>query len=70
MIPLSAVPLAEDETLVEGFQATVDGHVVTVSAVLERTCVYVHSSGERRLANKQDVMVDPEKLTIRRRRLG
>ena len=62
--------LAEDEILLEGFQATVGGQVVTVTAVLERTCVYVTTDGDRRLANKQDLIVEPEKLPIRRRRLG
>jgi hypothetical protein len=64
------VQLAEDEILLEGFQATVGGQVVTVTAVLERTCVYVTTDGDRRLANKQDLIVEPEKLPIRRRRLG
>ncbi len=68
--PLSDVRLAEDEILLEGFEATIGGLVVTVTAVLERTCVYVTPDGDRRLANKHDLMVDPEKLPIRRRRLG
>jgi hypothetical protein len=68
--PLSDVPLAEDEIVLEGFEATVGGVAVTVTAVLERTCVYVTADGDRRLANKHDLLVDPEKLPIRRRRLG
>jgi len=68
--PLSEVQLSEDEILLEGFEATIRGEVVTVTAVLERTCVYVTSDGDRRLANKHDLMVEPEKLPIRRRRLG
>ncbi|HKF78652.1 MAG TPA: hypothetical protein VKF59_21110 [Candidatus Dormibacteraeota bacterium] len=68
--PLSEVRLAEDEILLEGFQAALAGQVVTVTAVLERTCVYVTADGERRLANKQDLLVEPENLPIRRRRLG
>jgi hypothetical protein len=68
--PLSEVRLAEDEILLEGFEATIRGEVVTVTAVLERTCVYVTTEGDRRLANKQDLLVDPDKLPIRRRRLG
>ncbi len=68
--PLSEVRLAEDEILLEGFQATLRGEVVTVTAVLERTCVYVTRDGDRRLANKQDLLVEPDKLPIRRRRLG
>lgn len=68
--PLNEVRLAEDEILLEGFEATLRGEIVTVTAVLERTCVYVTREGDRRLANKQDLLVDPDKLPIRRRRLG
>lgn len=68
--PLSEVRLAEDEILLDGFEATIRGEIVTVTAVLERTCVYVTLDGDRRLANKHDLLVEPDKLTIRRRRLG
>ena len=68
--PLSEVRLAEDEILLEGFEAMLRGEIVTVTAVLERTCVYVTREGDRRLANKHDLLVDPDKLPIRRRRLG
>ncbi len=68
--PLSEVRLAEDEILLEGFEAIIRGEVVTVTAVLERTCVYVTADGDRRLANKHDLLVEPDKLPIRRRRLG
>ena len=68
--PLSEVPLAEDEILIEGFEATIGGVTVMVTAVLERTCVYVTSDGERRLASKRDLLVDPTRLTIRRKRSG
>ena len=68
--PLSEVRVAEDEIILEGFEATLKGVSVTVTAVLERTCVYVAPGGERKLASKQDLLVEPEKLTIRRRRLG
>jgi hypothetical protein len=68
--PLSDVPLAEDEIVLEGFEATVGGVAVTLTAVQERTIVYVTADGDRRLANKHDLLVDPEKLPIRRRRLG
>ena len=68
--PLSEVPLAEDETLMEGFEATLSGVPVKVTAVLERTCVYVTPDGERRLASKRDLIVDPARLTIRRKRSG
>jgi len=65
--PLSEVALAEDEILLEGFEATIGNEKVTVTAVLERTCVYVTADGDRRLANKQELMVEPENLPIRRR---
>lgn len=65
--PLSEVPLAEDEILLEGFEATIGNEKVTVTAVLERTCVYVTADGDRRLANKQELMVEPGSLPIRRR---
>ena len=68
--PLSEVRLTEDEILLEGFEATLRGEIVTVTAVLERTCVYLTRDGDRRLANKHDLLVDPDKLPIRRRRLG
>lgn len=70
MRPLSEIPVAEDETLLEGFEAIIGGETVTVTAVLERTCVYVTADGDRRLANKHELLVEPEKLTIRRRRMG
>ena len=68
--PLSELPLAEDEILIEGFEATLGGVPVMVTAVLERTCVYVTADGERRLASKRDLLVDPARLTIRRKRSG
>lgn len=67
---LSEVPLAEDEILLEGFEATIGNETVTVTAVLERTCVYLTADGDRKLVNKQDLMVDPEMLPIRRRQSG
>jgi hypothetical protein len=67
---LSDIRLQEDEVLLDGFEASIDGTPVVVTAVLERTCVYETSDGVRRLANKRLLMVDPEKLPIRRRRLG
>jgi hypothetical protein len=66
--PLSEVKLAEDEVLLEGFMATLNGVPVVVTAVLERTCVYVTTGGERKLANKRALLVEPAELTIRRRR--
>lgn len=68
--PLSEVKLAEDETLLDGFQAIIGGETVTITAVLERTCVYVTATGDRKLAGKAELMVEPEGLPIRRRKLG
>jgi hypothetical protein len=67
---LSDVPLSDDELLVDGFEATLDGMQVRITAVLERTCVYVDRDGNRRLASKKDVWVEADKLPIRRRGVG
>ena len=66
---LSEVELDEDEVLIDGFDAVLDGERVRVTAVLERTCVYVHKGGERRLARKEELLVEADKLPIRRRGL-
>jgi hypothetical protein len=67
---LSDVALEEDEVLIDAFDATLDGVKVLVTAVLERTCVYVDRTGDRRLASKKDVWVEADKLPIRRRGIG
>jgi hypothetical protein len=67
---LSDVALEEDEVLVDAFEATLGGVKVRITAVLERTCVYVDRSGDRRLASKKDVWVEADKLPIRRRGAG
>jgi hypothetical protein len=67
---LSEVELDEDEVLVDTFDAMLDGTRVQITAVLERTCVYVDSDGDRRLARKIDLWVEANKLPIRRRSLG
>lgn len=67
---LSEVKLDEDEVLIDGFDATLDGVKVRITAVLERTCVYVARDGDRRLARKIDLWVEANKLPIRRRSLG
>ena len=67
---LSEVVLEEDEILSEGFDATLDGVLVRITAVLERTCVYLGTEGERRLASKKDLWVEADKLPIRRRGLA
>jgi hypothetical protein len=67
---LSDVALEEDEVLVDAFEATLDGVKVRITAVLERTCVYVDRTGDRRLASKKDVWVEAYKLPIRRRGAG
>jgi hypothetical protein len=64
---LSQVELDEDEVLIDAFDATLDGVRVRVTAVLERTCVYVDRDGDRRLARKTDLVVEADKLPIRRR---
>jgi hypothetical protein len=68
--PLSEVELDEDEVLIDGFDATLGGERVRITAVLERTCVYVHTGGDRRLARKEELWVEADKLPIRRRGLG
>ncbi len=68
--PLSEVELDEDEVLIDAFSATLDGESVRVTAVLERTCVYVGRDGDRRLARKMDLLVEADKLPIRRRSIG
>ena len=67
---MSEVVLEEDEVLTEAFGATLDGARVRVTAVLERTCVYLGPEGERRLVSKKDLWVEADKLPIRRRGIG
>lgn len=67
---LSDIVLEEDEVLAGGFEAILAGDRVRITAVLERTCVYLGKEGERRLALKKDVLVEPDKLPIRRRGFG
>ena len=64
---LSQVELDEDEVLIDPFDATLAGVRVRITAVLERTCVYVDRDGDRRLARKNDLWVEADKLPIRRR---
>ena len=68
--PLSEVELDEDEVLIDAFDAVLDGIQVRITAVLERTCVYVSRDGDRRLARKNDLWVEADKLPIRRRSIG
>jgi hypothetical protein len=68
--PLSEVELDEDEILIDGFDAVLREERVRITAVLERTCVYVDPGGERKLARKEDLMVEADKLPIRRRGLS
>ncbi|HEX7264258.1 MAG TPA: hypothetical protein VF383_08790 [Candidatus Dormibacteraeota bacterium] len=67
---LSDVVLDEDEVLIDAFVATLDGVNVRITAVLERTCVYIGRDGDRRLASKKDLWVEADKLPIRRRGIG
>jgi hypothetical protein len=64
------VDLEEDEVLIEGFEAQLNGVSVRVTAVLQRTCVYLSKEGERRLVSKKDLWVEADKLPIRRRGIG
>jgi len=64
---LSEVELDEDEVLIDGFDAVLRDEMVRITAVLERTCVYVDRSGDRKLARKEDLLVEADKLPIRRR---
>jgi hypothetical protein len=68
--PLSEVELDEDEVLIDAFDASLGGTRVRITAVLERTCVYIDRGGERRLASKKDLVVEADKLPIRRRGIG
>ena len=68
--PLSDVELDEDEVLIDGFDATLEGERVRITAVLERTCVYVDRIGDRKLARKEHLWVEADKLPIRRRGIG
>jgi len=67
---LSEVQLEEDEVLLEGFDALLNGVEVRITAVLERTCVYQGAEGDRRLATKSELWVEADKLPIRRRGIG
>ena len=67
---LSDVEIDEDEVLIEAFDAMLDGATVRITAVLERTCVYIDRDGDRRLARKIDLWVEADKLPIRRRWIG
>ena len=67
--PLSEVELDEDEVLIDGFDAVLQGERVRITAVLERTCVYVDRGGDRRLARKEELIIEADKLPIRRRGL-
>jgi hypothetical protein len=67
--PLSQIKLDEDEVLIDAFDATLNGVKVRITAVLERTCVYVDREGDRRLARKIDIWVEADRLPIRRRSL-
>ena len=62
--------LDEDEVLIDGFDALLAGEKVRVTAVLERTCVYVDRSGDRRLVRKDELWVEADKLPIRSRGLA
>jgi hypothetical protein len=56
--------------LIDAFDAMLEGAKVRITAVLERTCVYIDRDGVRRLARKMDLLVEADKLPIRRRWIG
>ena len=71
LVRLDNVSMDEDDEILPDFEAEVDdGRRVWVTAVLERTCVYVDRGGDRRLARKEDLWVEADKLPIRRRGLS
>jgi len=55
--------------LIDAFDALLGGEKVRITAVLERTCVYVDRGGDRRLARKEELWVEADKLPIRSRGL-
>ena len=64
-VSLDTVELGEEEVLLPGFEAIVDGHKVLVTAVLERTTVIEPEPGaEKVLVNKAKVWVDRSVLKI------
>jgi hypothetical protein len=67
---LSDIPPDEDQVLIDAFAATLDGATVRVTAVLERTCVYLDGGGDRRLAGKNDLWVEASRPPIRRRSIS
>lgn len=69
-VALSRLRVDEDECIVEGFPAELEGIRVWVTALLERTCVYETPENERKLISKEKLLVDREAVPIRRRRLG
>jgi hypothetical protein len=56
--------------LIDGFDAILDGERVRITAVLERTCVYLDRMGDRKLARKEYLVVEADLLPIRRRSIG
>ncbi len=67
---MSDIPLDENEVLLDGFDASLDGVTVRITAVLERTCVYQSREAVRRLDPKKDLWVEAADLPIGRRGLG
>ena len=65
--PLSQVDFDEDEVLIDSFDPTLDGVKVRITAVLERTCVYLDEHGDRRLARKNDLWAEAGQVPVRRR---
>jgi hypothetical protein len=63
LVPLDSIP-SEGYVVRPEFWAQVDGEAVFVTAVLERTVVYV-SGSERKLTNRKNCFADPRDLVVR-----
>jgi len=62
LVQLSTVP-SDGHVIDPEFWARVDGETVFVTAVLERTIVFI-SGSERKLTNRRNCWVDPEFLVM------
>jgi hypothetical protein len=65
-VPLDSILKDEDIVAMPGFQAEIDGRLVHVTAVLERTVVYEPAPGEpKALASRRHCLVQPHEVTLR-----
>lgn len=63
LVPLSSIP-SDGYVIRPEFWAYIEGELVFVTAVLERTVVYV-SGEERKLTNRKNCWADPDELVVR-----